>query len=112
MDRDGHNKRLAYADVVLGEEDVDLSGWQCWHERDGAVVHYYAAGRCPGCRAEAQGRKDTAPKPIESLGPEGVGRPATRAIIEIPVRCTCGSSHGRDGATGCGRRWSIVCSRA
>jgi hypothetical protein len=108
-----HDPDVAYADVVVPGHAIDLSGWECWTVHDGGVLHYYARGPCPVCRAPTQGHLDDATRPIESLGrpsdEETPGEPRPSHPIEIPVRCTCGHAHGRDQARSCGRRWSILC---
>ena len=115
-DRDlaGHDETVAYANVVVPGGSVDLRAWECWNHHGRGVVHYYAQGPCPGCGALSQGHVSTSPAPIES---QGVESPSRRQLplgepIEVPVHCTCGSSHGHDGAQGCGRGWSILCPPA
>ena len=108
---DGHDEDIAYGDVVVAGAAVDLDASECWTLRDGDVTHYYAKGPCPGCRAASQGHIEDASAPIESLGRREDQPPRPSEPVEVPLRCTCGSSHARDGATGCGRRWSIVCPR-
>lgn len=107
-----HDPDVAYADVVVAGQAIDLSAWECWTHRDGDVVHYYARGPCPVCGAPTQGHLDDATHPIESLGPpsdEETAAATPSEPVEIPVRCTCGHDHGRDQARSCGRRWSILC---
>lgn len=107
-----HTPDIAFADVVVPADAIDLSAWECWTHRDGDVTRRYARGPCPACHAPTQGRLDETPHPIESLGASpdaSPGEPPPSEPVEIPVRCTCGHDHGRDGAGRCGRRWSILC---
>jgi hypothetical protein len=107
-----HDPDVPYADVVLTSEQVDLTGWECWAVPDADMTRFYAGGPCPVCGARAQGSISEKPAPVESLGrgQEEVEPPSTEPV-EVPVRCSCGSPHGHDGATSCGRRWSIICPR-
>jgi hypothetical protein len=106
----GHDHSVAYADIVAPPADIDLDAWECWaHHGDGSA-DYYAKGPCPGCGATSQGHIADAGQPIESLGhARRPAPPSTTEPVEVPVRCTCGSPHGRHGATSCGRRWTIIC---
>lgn len=110
MPEPDHDLAVTFADTVVAGDEVDLSGWECWTHHDGEVTRHYARGPCPGCRARAQGHIDQTDHPIEPLGPDAIPPPPpSPEVVEIPVRCTCGSDHGHPGATGCGRRWSILC---
>lgn len=111
-----HDQTVPYADVVAPGASVKLDAWECWIHHEGTTAHYYAKGPCPSCGAQSQGHAPV-PGPIEAEGRpiEAEGRPERApppsGPVEIPLRCTCGSTHGRDGANGCGRRWSIICHR-
>jgi hypothetical protein len=107
-----HDLSVHYADEVVPGAAIDLGSWECWAQHDGSVTHFYARGPCPACHAIAQGHADDIGHPLEPLGRDEAPKPVPEGAIEIPVRCTCGDGHGHDGATGCGRRWSIVCPAA
>jgi hypothetical protein len=111
MAADGHDQSLPYADLVAPGTSIDLDAWECWAVATGGVVHYYAKGPCPACGAASQGHVADATAPVESLGEAAEPPALATGPVEVPVRCTCGATHGRDGATSCGRRWSIICPR-
>lgn len=111
MSESGHDTAVAFANTVVTGEAIDIAAWDCQVHHDGDIASYYARGPCPACHADTQGHIDDAALPIESLGPEAWPRGMPSESVEIPVRCTCGHDHGRQGATGCGRRWSILCPR-
>lgn len=110
---DQHDEALGYRDEVVPPDAVDLAGWECFTSREHTTTHYYAKGPCPRCRATCQGHLPDASAPIEALGPGHDALPPgpPPESVEIPVSCTCGFDHGRNDATGCGRRWSIICPR-
>lgn len=115
MTGDAHDRSVPYAEVIAAAPSVDLEAWECRTHVEGNIVHYYAKGPCPGCGAQVQGHIADDKAPIESQGkPERATEsvaPSEPVGIEVPLNCTCGSTHGSDGAHGCGRRWSIVCPR-
>jgi hypothetical protein len=113
MTAHAHDLTVAFADVIVDGSQIDLTGWTCWTHHDASVIRHYARGPCPGCGARAQGHIDETPQPIEPLGPDETEAPPPLPAepVEIPVRCTCGATHGADGARSCGRRWSIRCPR-
>ncbi len=93
---------------------IDLDRWQWWYHIDGGIVHYYAKGPCPACRADTQDHLTDVFLPIEGLGrlKDRSIPPARSDTVEMPVRCRCGSDHGQLSAGGCGRRWSLIEPRA
>lgn len=112
-----HDLGLPYQDEILPGSAIDPDRWDWWSHTHGGIVHYYAKGPCPACRANTQDHLTDHPAPIEALCPPPRGRPLPlpssplgRVIktVEMPVRCRCGSDHGQPGAGGCGRRWSLI----
>lgn len=87
-----------------------LSSWSWWVDDAGEVDVLYAEGPCPSCGVVVQGWTANTHDPIPVPGAREVA-PPTREI-EIPVRCNCGYPHGEEKATGCGRYWGIVGTRA
>lgn len=104
-----HDQTIEYASEVAPAGSVQLECWECWTHRQGAIFYYYAKGPCPGCGATSQGHLRYANSPIESLGIVDIPTSPAPQPVEIAVRCACGFDHGRDGAAGCGRRWSVIC---
>jgi hypothetical protein len=112
---DCHDHQVGFLDDVVPGDRIDIAQWKWWSHAEGGLEHYYARGPCPGCGAPGQqGHTVDTPAPLEGQG----GGAETRRIgettdaIEVPVQCWCGDNHGREGATGCGRRWSIIGPRA
>jgi hypothetical protein len=106
-----HDPDVPYRDEIAPAGAVDIACWDWWSHAAAATVHYYAKGPCPACQATTQGHYAVADAPIEGLGRSTdaaeTGPAGPEELIEVPVRCHCGSDHGQPGAGGCGRRWSI-----
>ena len=109
-----HDLGLPYQDEILPGSAIDPARWDWWSHTHGGIVHYYAKGPCPACRANTQDHFADLLAPIEGLGiPSRVTRarrpargretlrPAPPAgvpeTVEMPVRCCCGSDHGQPG---------------
>ena len=112
-----HDLSVPYADVVVPGADIDVTRWKSWSypDADASREDYYAKGPCPACFAETQGHAADIQEPVESQGrgqrDAASGKAAPDDTIEIPVRCQCGSGHGKQDATGCGRAWSVIVTR-
>lgn len=110
-----HDTSVPYADEVVPGSGIDISRWESWSYTDAGREDYYAKGPCPACFAEAQGHAADVRKPLEEQGrgrrDAASGKAAPDDTIEIPVRCQCGSGHGKQDATGCGRAWSVIVTR-
>lgn len=102
-----HDLTVVFADEVASGDQVHVAEWVWWSQSSGTVTSYFAKGPCPGCSARVQGRGDDIAHPVEGQGATVVERPAGVETFDVAVVCRCGASHGKDGATGCGRRWSI-----
>lgn len=110
VDVTGHDTGVGFLDEVVPGDGLDVARWRWWSHVEGALTHYYVQGPCPACGApRQQGHGVDAPAPIEGQGRgPGVTPVERRDTFEVSVRCLCGHDHGREGATGCGRRWSLV----
>lgn len=96
-----HDTAVKYAQETL--RGVSLDGWAAKRSGDEIVVD----GPCPMCHGEAYG---------PSL-PYAEVREAVMGVLplddepkqsqDIPAKCACGSSHGKDGAQSCGRDWYV-----
>jgi hypothetical protein len=108
-----HDLTLPYQKETLPGSAIDLDRWQCWSHTDAQIVHYYAKGPCPACRADTQNHLADVPHPIEEQGRsrDRDTPPAVTPTVEIPVQCCCGSNHGQPGASGCGRGWTLIVPR-
>jgi hypothetical protein len=108
---DGHDRQVGFLDEVVPAERIDTSRWRWWSHAEGGLEHYYAQGPCPACGApRQQGHAVDATAPLEGQGARTGSRSTEDRpdTIEVAVECWCGEGHGREGATGCGRRWTIV----
>lgn len=113
-----HDLQAVYSDEVVAGSTIDVGRWRSWTtQAHGEAVDYYAQGPCPGCAAPAQGHAADRLAPLEGQGdtadlPPSAPRPTATEPIEVPVQCLCGAEHGRSGAHGCGRRWSVLVPRS
>ena len=116
-DPSAHDVHAVYSDEVVTGSTIDVGRWRSWSQAGGAaVVDFYASGPCPGCAAPSQGHAADSLAPLEGQGDNaGSARPPSPpqapGPIEVPVQCLCGTEHGRVGAHGCGRRWSVLVPR-
>jgi hypothetical protein len=110
-----HNLSVSYADEVMPGSSVDVKRWESWSYTDAGRQDYYAKGPCPTCFAEVQGHAADIWEPLEGQGAgkrdAASGKNVPGDTIEIAVRCQCGFEHGKQGATGCGRAWSVIVKR-
>ncbi len=103
-----HDGRLAWAYVPI--EHPDLTGWQVSFDGSRPVS---VQGRCPACHSD--NGDDNAwgpPLPEAEFKTRGVTRPNLRTVDpddrgSIGAACFCGHEHGKAGASGCGRIWSV-----
>jgi uncharacterized phage protein gp47/JayE len=111
-----HNTALLYADTVVPGASIDANCWESWSYTDASITHYYAKGPCPACAAQVQGHATDTQNPVEGQGPDkdasAMPEKPLGDTIEIPVQCHCGFEHGKQDATGCGRSWSLIITRA
>ena len=111
-----HDLSVPYADEVVPGASIDVKRWESWSHTGAGREDFYAKGPCPACFAQAQGHAADVWEPVEAQG--GVQRDTASEknvpgdTIEIAVRCQCGSEHGKQGATSCGRAWSVNVTRA
>ncbi|MEI2775264.1 MAG: hypothetical protein V9G19_04690 [Tetrasphaera sp.] len=112
-DTEAHDIKVTYEEEVVDLPDDLAVKWDSWRVTEGPVVDYYAKGPCPGCGADAQGVGKDRLAPIERQGNPALvpEKAARKSAIEVAVSCRCGYAHGQDGATGCGRRWSVLVDR-
>ena len=95
-----HDVTVPFEVRVVPGSEIDLAGWSWDSVPMGGLVRYRASGPCPACHADCSGERSDGPNPLE--------RELVDSVFEVVVRCACGSSHGRDGATGCGRVWTVI----
>ena len=105
-----HDLSVAYENRAVPGAEIDITQWSWDLKTTGGIVSYVATGPCPACHARCEGWGEDASNPIERnvRGPDTPDRTAIGDRFEVAVTCQCGTSHGRDGATGCGRRWTIT----
>jgi hypothetical protein len=105
-----HDVSVAWAEVSVPTDDIDLTEWR--GSEDGEIRE--VTGWCPACRARA-GRIVEPPAEPEGVAPErdrvGAPRRARPRPNLIFVSCECGSSHSHDGADSCGRTWQVPWDR-
>ena len=108
--RPGHDLSVVYENRAVPGAEIDLQQWTWANRTTGRIVSYVATGPCPACHGRCEGWGDDASNPIEKKfrGPDTPDPTPSRGRFEVAVTCRCGASHGRDGATGCGRRWTII----
>ena len=104
-----HDLGVAYENRAVPGDEIDIGSWSWRVDASNVATSYVALGPCPACHATCEGWAEDVTNPIER-GKNGGGDPGPvrEDAIEVAVSCRCGSSHGRDGAKGCGRRWTIV----
>jgi hypothetical protein len=99
---------------IIPRSQVDYSRWT--FRRDGEV--FSAIGPCPQCNAEDQQKSTTVLATLPDESDESFGEdegPAGRRHHapddehpDIAFECKCGSSHGIEGARGCGALWVVT----
>jgi len=99
-----HDDKLAWAHLPL--EKPNLAGWQVSFDGSRPVS---VQGRCPACHSDSAWGP---PLPEAELKTRGVTVRDRRAVNlhdrgSIGAACYCGSEHGKPGASGCGRIWSV-----
>ena len=95
-----HKDRVKFARTRLPAGTQLPDGWKVVSENPFAV-----AGLCPKCLGDAYGpvlKNDSESRELAEEDP----------VATIIAECQCGSEHGEDGATGCGRWWPIAIDRA
>jgi hypothetical protein len=96
-----HNDKLPYQPESLVH--VPLPGWQAERADDGSFL---VQGPCPACGGDSWG-PDLPNPTVTDTHLTYVAGPSRKAIA-IVAACHCGYSHGQDGATSCGRTWSVI----
>lgn len=110
-----HNESVEYVNESADVPDDVLKQWRCKAADQGSTRVHTATGPCPVCGAVASGMLKES---YDIYGAEVTNgaldvslaefRRGAPKEIEIPVRCACGSKHGKDGMTSCGRRWTVT----
>ena len=86
-----HDLKVPYSSIDLGPtEGFDRRRVA----REGADLTFIASGPCPGCHASGQ---------------RGVGLIGSGVVpwVKAEMTCECGSTHGEEDRTGCGRTWTV-----
>lgn len=126
-DKDDHGSDVVWAAAPTKVPDDQLSKWSSSAQPSGPGHIIYVQGPCPGCGLPTSGLLaiGISGPPEGEAAPKGEGKVAAsraeRGGVEapprqrplpwrVPVTCNCGYSHGKEGATGCGRMWFVVCS--
>jgi hypothetical protein len=96
-----HKDEVKYVEEIL-PGGVELpEGWTVELADDTYVV----SGPCPECLGKAYGPKlpgtDVPTSTVLRVDRE------PRSVREILASCACDSSHGKEGATSCGREWVV-----
>jgi hypothetical protein len=98
-----HKASVQYAAVALRKAKLD--GWTA--EIAGGVV--LVSGPCPECFGAAYGPNLPKAEAVDAVSPvlfHDQDRPPVPVVL-IEAECHCGSDHGKEGATSCGRRWVV-----
>ncbi|WP_130013927.1 hypothetical protein [Serinicoccus sediminis] len=89
-----HKDDVKYAAEIMPGGTPLPAGWKVVAKEPFAV-----SGPCPSCFGNAYG-------PL--IKDFDDGEPDRELTREIYAECSCGFSHGGDGATSCGRSWIVT----
>jgi hypothetical protein len=114
-DKDDHGSDVVWAAAPTKVPDDLLTKWSSSADPSGPGHVIHVQGPCPECELATSGLLA-----VEISGPvePGVVRGKEERMTtvprswRVPVTCNCGYSHGKEGATGCGRMWFVVCAEA
>ncbi len=100
-----HNQNVTYEKEFL--RGVHLTGWTVQEDGSGEIT---VSGPCPVCDGDAYGPSLPMAEATEDATLLHFDRPP-EIVARILAACRCGTSHGRDGASSCGRSWIVVVKR-
>jgi hypothetical protein len=99
-----HDLTVVWEREMLDGQTLDLTGWECETIKVGTETYVTtASGPCPRCRGPASNSREWGSGPVPEI------YKLEAKPIDVHLTCNCRNPHNKEGATGCGREWIVVC---